>query len=88
MEKYQILRQSAEGDLSQDSSRSSEQDEALMSSRDEYVSPIQRNRFHDNIHYVILYCIIALLSILLILLPFWMKERCIDPSIGLWSKHS
>jgi len=85
MEKYQKLRQSTEGDSSQDSS--SEQDEPLMSSRDGYDYPVQRNRFRENIHYAILYCIIGLLSTLLILLPFWKKERYVDPSVGLWSKE-
>jgi hypothetical protein len=85
MEKYQTLRQSTE-DFSQDSS--SEQDEPLMSSRDEFVYPIQRNRFRDNIHYAVLYSIIGLLSTLLILLPFWMKGKCVDPSIGLWSTYT
>ncbi|KAN0116855.1 protein of unknown function (DUF3328) domain containing protein [Hyaloscypha variabilis] len=82
MEKYQTLRQSTE-DFSQDSS--SEQDEPLMSSRDEFVYQIQRNRFRDKIHYAIPYSIIGLLSTLLILLPFWMKGKCVDPSIGLWT---
>ena len=85
MEKYTPLRQSMEGNSSQDFS--SEETVPLTSSRDEFIHPIRHNHVRNRIHLAVLYSIIGLLSTLLLLLPSWIKEKCIDPSIGLWSAY-
>jgi hypothetical protein len=84
MEKYAPLRQSQDGNSSSQF-LTNDETEPLSSHGDEFVYRPQINHARDKFLVAILYSIIGLLSIILIILPIWMKGECVDPSIGIWS---